>query len=230
VSGPVFKVGDRVRLNGRYASGAYCEELVRGVTVKVVWPDGVLGFDFKEPCTGRPRLMAYTADNFELVEASCDPSPKPGDIVKHRNDTRLWVVARVSREGDALQVRVPDRPLGTPYWVSASGWGVVAKPGSPLDDPTGEKIGGHSYDPASHNGRCPRCRGRAYVGLLSIECIEVSCEEWREPEPMVRAVMCTTDLGHAELLYEALSEGINFVARHPTREGAIAAWRKAVAR
>jgi hypothetical protein len=105
-------------------------------------------------------------------------------------------------------------------------------PGSPLDDPTGEKIGGHSYDPSSHNGRCPRCRGRAYVGLLSVECVEVSCEEWREPEPRVREVMIagregdwTSEprRGERPVCERAYIADECYV--HPTREGAIAAWK-----
>jgi hypothetical protein len=169
---------------------------------------------------------------------------KVGDRVRYKRDVGLWDPVAAAWVGTVHTVCLPN----VLWWIDGSreprltdcsrlervgGEPPYVAPGSPLDDPAGEKIGGHSYDPTSHNGRCPRCRGRAYVGLLSVECIEVSCEEWREPKPTVREAMISgrdgewtsePRRGERPACERVFIAGERYA--HPTREGAIAAWKR----
>lgn len=98
----------------------------------------------------------------------------------------------------------------------------------------------------SPSGRCLRCGGPAYVGLLEVECLAEKasgvCEPPKPPEPARvievwrewRGPDAPPDCTHwagvtikgrrgAERHFEASGE--NICVQHPTREGAIEAWR-----
>ncbi len=87
--------------------------------------------------------------------------------------------------------------------------------------------------PPDHNATCPKCGGRAYQGLLNAQCVEPVCDdpETREPDAVSESMRypnarCEMFNAYGERVYEAVGRGR--VETHPTREGAIAAWRKAV--
>ena len=84
-------------------------------------------------------------------------------------------------------------------------------------------IGREHSAPVRHNSTCPRCKGRAYTGLLHVECAEPECVVVSmEPE---RVEECPIN-SSGERGWRAAGRGLSHV--HPTRDGAIAAWRKAV--
>jgi hypothetical protein len=92
-----------------------------------------------------------------------------------------------------------------------------------------------------HNATCSRCGGRAYQGIGLAKCVEPVCDdpETREPDGVVRVVDTRRRWGfdsnghedhrcYVERVWEAIGRGVT--KRHPTSEGAIAAWREAVRR
>lgn len=92
-----------------------------------------------------------------------------------------------------------------------------------------------------HNATCSRCGGRAYQGIGLAKCVEPVCDdpETREPDRVDEAADVRLRYGldadgkqavstHEEMMFVATGRGKQ--GFHPTREGAIAAWRKAVRR
>jgi len=95
--------------------------------------------------------------------------------------------------------------------------------------------------PRDHNATCSRCGGRAYQGIGLAKCVEPVCDdpETREPDRVDEAADVRLRYGldadgkqavstHEEMMFVATGRGKQ--GFHPTREGAIAAWRKAVRR
>ncbi len=100
---------------------------------------------------------------------------------------------------------------------------------------------GQAPKPRDHNATCPRCGGRAYQGIGLAKCVEPVCDdpETREPDRVDEAADVRLRYGldadgkqavstHEEMMFVATGRGKQ--GFHPTREGAIAAWRKAVRR
>ena len=101
-----------------------------------------------------------------------------------------------------------------------------------IDDPH------KSAPPRDHNATCARCGGRAYQGIGAVRCVEPVCDDPRERMPdsvkLVAHVRMREDANSdrcewvSEDVYEATGRGV--IERHPTKEGAILAWREAVNR
>lgn len=120
-------------------------------------------------------------------------------------------------------------------------WRAIRVSGEKADAPAGDVPAPTSVQqaaiqqeaPLAHKQRCPRCGGHAYVGLLKVECERVGgCQtlDERMGEPSVQS----TSFGHGEVYYiaygeheESLGEAArkDEVGTHPTRDGAIEAWR-----
>jgi hypothetical protein len=114
------------------------------------------------------------------------------------------------------------------------------EPGSPLDDPNGEKPGGHSYEPRPDNGKCSCCGGPAYVGLNEVTCLAAKCEppvtpetkcvvhqEWEKySKAQGRRVRCFGDTPGAEPRWYV--GGLGRSVELPDRAAAIAAWKALV--
>ena len=89
------------------------------------------------------------------------------------------------------------------------------------------------HAPVRHNAlnRCPRCKGRAYTGLLHVECAEPECVA-EETEPALYidyARHVDRDSGKVVMGEPfVVAYGRGYSTSYPTREGAIAAWKKAV--
>jgi len=139
----------------------------------------------------------------------------------------------------AVELLNRPRPVGSLFGIYASTYRiadyvepVMAPPPAPRSNTT-----------------CTRCGGPAYTGLLHVECMAAKCESPAELEPddvvrevdghlakwpLVRAEFAGKrydecrewHAAHVEPTYVAIGRGV--VAKHPTEEGARAAWRLAV--
>lgn len=159
-------------------------------------------------------------------------TPRVGEWVQRRcrgplNSTGPFVVCGVT-----------DRTVHHPVfgWIWTLGLEPCPPPeANPAREMTCEEhLDAIAAEPRTHNAKCPRCGGRAYQGLLNAECIEPVCDDPETREPQVVSEVphytsgkqCNDQRG--EVVYEARGRGR--ALRHPTREGAIQAWREAVRR
>lgn len=174
----------------------------------------------------------------ELVERWM---PRPGDWVR-RTAEAFASIGRQPDEGQWKVARVDTGKLSSSSDVYMEGLGgciglrwlePCAAPASravPWGKAYGPPAAVIPREPRDHNATCPRCGGRAYQGIGDVRCVEPVCDdpETRMPHSL-REVPCygADNCRPMERVWSALGRGV--AVRHPLREGAIQAWRAAVA-
>jgi hypothetical protein len=211
------RVGDWVRWEGaRVDRGGLTREAWR---VESVHDGG---------CAGANRDGGFV-HSFRAPDCRLIPAPPPTQAVE-----RAEVEERI-----AVELLNRPRPVGSLFGIDASTYRiadyvdpVIAPPPAPRGNTT-----------------CTRCGGPALVLLNDVECMAAKCESPAELEPddvirevdghlakwpLVRAEFAGKrydecrewHTAHVEPTYVAIGRGV--VAKHPTEEGARAAWRLAV--
>jgi hypothetical protein len=204
------RVGDWVSVHPDRA----CDELWRRPW-KVTWWDG---------------CYAYGHADGGWYPSSLIPAPPPTQAVEPSKAERDAFLAKLQGVSRAYEERIAIELLSRP--LSTEALAAINPPTAPRSNTT-----------------CTRCGGPAYAGLLHVECLAAKCETPAELEPddVIREVdghlakwprvrpefagkryeECREwHAAHVEPAYVAIGRGV--VAKHPTEEGARAAWRLAV--
>jgi hypothetical protein len=155
---------------------------------------------------GGTRVEYGHDDNAPAIPAAHDKDARVpvGEYVGTATSGHAWVTMNARRV--------------SPYGWHALLSGVDLESAPSEDDVTSPGV---PY-PRQHNATCVHCGGPAYMGLLAVECMRPNgCEK-----PTLPGVTLTT-WTRGERVWKA--RGLGVAEMHPTREGAIAAWRAKVA-